>query len=92
MGFVLLSILLEIGLIVSLMINLNESFEWINITTRVFSVILGLMIYGRHTTSSMKMLWIVLILALPIVGITLYLLIGLNGGIWKMRERYKTRF
>nr|WP_315103465.1 cardiolipin synthase [uncultured Catonella sp.] len=89
MGFVLLSILLEIGLIVSLMINLNESFEWINITTRVFSVILGLVIYGKHTTSSMKMPWIVLILALPIVGITLYLLIGLNGGTWIMRERYK---
>lgn len=89
MGFVLLSILLEIGLIVSLMINLNESFEWINITTRVFSVILVLVIYGKHTTSSMKMPWIVLILALPIVGITLYLLIGLNGGTWIMRERYK---
>lgn len=89
MSFAVLSILLEICLIVMLVSNINQNFEWVNIVTRVFSVLLGLWIYGRHTTSAMKMPWIVLILALPIVGITLYLLIGLNGGTWKMRERYK---
>ena len=32
--------------------------------------------------------WIILILVFPIMGVALYLLIGLNGGTRKMRERY----
>ena len=36
----------------------------------------------------MKMPWIILILVFPIMGVALYLLIGLNGGTRKMRERY----
>ena len=32
---------------------------------------------------------IILILTLPILGVALYFLIGLNGGTWKMRMRYK---
>ena len=89
MSFAALSILLEIGLIIALMTNLNRSFEWVNIATRVISVLLGLVLYGQHKTSSMKMPWIIIILTFPVVGITLYLLIGLNGGTRRMRERYK---
>ena len=89
MSFAALSILLEIGLIIALMNNLNRSFEWVNIATRVISVLLGLVLYGQHKTSSMKMPWIIIILTFPVVGITLYLLIGLNGGTRRMRERYK---
>lgn len=37
----------------------------------------------------MKTPWIILILTLPILGVALYFLIGLNGGTWKMRMRYK---
>lgn len=48
-----------------------------------------LKIYGRHETSSMKMPWIILILAFPIMGVSLFLLVGLNGGTWKMRARYE---
>ena len=89
MSFAALSILLETGLIIALMSNLNRSFEWVNIATRVISVLLGLVLYGQHKTSSMKMPWIIIILTFPVVGITLYLLIGLNGGTRKMKERYK---
>ena len=35
----------------------------------------------------MKMPWVILILIFPIMGVGLYLLIGLNGGTHKMRER-----
>ncbi len=34
-------------------------------------------------------LWIILILTFPILGVALYFLIGMNGGTWKMRMRYK---
>lgn len=36
----------------------------------------------------MKMPWIILILVFPIMGVSLYLLIGLNGGTRKMKQRY----
>ena len=49
-------------------------------------MVLGL--YASNKTSSMKMPWVILILIFPIMGVGLYLLIGLNGGTHKMRERY----
>ena len=36
----------------------------------------------------MKMPWVILIIYIPVMGVGLYLLIGLNGGTHKMRERY----
>lgn len=89
MFFVLLSILLEIGLIIALITNLSQSLEWVDIGSRVLAVPLALIIYGQHKTSSMRIPWIILILAVPVVGIALYLLVGMNGGTRKMRERFK---
>ena len=40
-------------------------------------------------TSTIKMPWIFLIMVFPIMGLTLYLLVGLNGGTSKMRKRYQ---
>ncbi len=46
-------------------------------------------LYSSEKTSSMKTPWIILILIFPIMGVGLYLLIGLNGGTRKMRKRYE---
>ena len=40
-------------------------------------------------TATMKMPWILLILVFPVMGLTLYLMVGLNGGTGKMRKRYE---
>ncbi|MDD6810400.1 MAG: cardiolipin synthase [Lachnospiraceae bacterium] len=87
--FVALSMLLEITLIVLLFTELNRYAEWVNTFTRIFALILVLTIYGQHKTSAMKMPWIMLIMAFPIMGVALYLLIGLNGTTRKMRNRYE---
>lgn len=37
----------------------------------------------------MKMPWIILILVFPILGVSLYLLVGLDGGTKMMSRRYR---
>lgn len=86
--FSVLCILLEAAFIIIVITRLNEYAEIVNLLTRVFAGILVLALYASDQTSSMKMPWIILILVFPIMGVALYLLIGLNGGTHKMRERY----
>ena len=81
-------ILLEAAFIIVMITRLNEYAEIINLITRLFAGILVLFLYSSDKTSSMKMPWIILILVFPIMGVSLYLLIGLNGGIRKMKQRY----
>lgn len=78
--FSVLCILLEAAFIIIVITRLNEYAEIVNLLTRVFAGILVLALYASNQTSSMKMPWIILILVFPIMGVALYLLIGLNGG------------
>ena len=86
--FSIICILLEVVFIITIVTRLNEYAEIINLFTRILSGILVLRLYASDKTSSMKMPWVILILIFPIMGVGLYLLIGLNGGTHKMRERY----
>ena len=86
--FSIICIFLEVIFIITIVMRLNEYAEIINLFTRILSGILVLRLYASDKTSSMKMPWVILILIFPIMGVGLYLLIGLNGGTHKMRERY----
>ena len=86
--FSIICILLEVIFIITIVTRLNEYAEIINLFTGILSGILVLRLYASDKTSSMKMPWVILILIFPIMGVGLYLLIGLNGGTHKMRERY----
>ena len=87
--FVGISIIIEMVLLVTLFTRLNKEYEWISIATRLLEIVLVLGIYAQHKTSSMKMPWIIFILAFPAAGITFYLLTGLAGSTKKMSLRYK---
>ena len=89
MIFALVAIVLEFVLIFFLLTELYGIAGWIEILIRIFAVVLVLWIYGMDTTSSMKMPWVILILALPVFGTVMYILIGTNGGTHKMRERFE---
>jgi len=86
--FVGVSFLLEIGFWWLLIARLNDYASWINIATRVIALIIVLVLYSRRITSAMKTPWIMLILAFPVFGVFLYLLIELNVRAKKMRKRY----
>lgn len=87
--FALIGISLQIALIVSFFNILNGRWSWVRDMTEVFSLVLVLLIYGQHKTSAMKTPWIILILVLPVFGIVMYLLVGLNGSTFIMRKRYE---
>lgn len=81
-------IIFEIVFIILLFTRLNAYAEAVNLITRLIAVSLVLRLYASNQTSSMKMPWVILILIFPIMGTALYLLIGLNGGTRKMKQRY----
>ena len=82
-------ILLEVLFAMVMLTKLNRYAEFVNLLTRILAGGLVLGLYASNKTSSMKMPWIILILIFPIMGVGLYLMIGLNGGTRKMRIRYK---
>ena len=89
LAFVGIAILLELALVLLVVLRLNRHAEWIAIGTRVLAALLVLYIYNQNRTSSIKMTWIIFIMALPVFGTALYLFIGLNGSTRKMRKRYE---
>ena len=87
--FTAISIVIEFLFIVMVAMRLNENAEWIAMGTRLLAAFIVLGIYSQHKTASLKMPWIVLIMLLPVFGVTLYLFIGLNGSTRRMQMRYE---
>lgn len=82
------SIILQVIWLMTQITKLNDEYPWISLATSLMALILVLVIYSQHKTSSMKMPWIILILVFPVLGVGLYLMIGLSGTTLKMRQRY----
>ena len=87
--FSVLAIALELAFIVVVFTKLNAYAEGINIVTRILSITLVIFLYAQDRSNNMKTPWIMLILAFPVFGIVMYLLVGLNGYTHKMRQRYE---
>ena len=83
-----ISLLVEIIVSVLIVLYLGSQMKWIEIGIHVVAAMLVLFIYSQPKTASVKMPWIVLIMALPIFGVTLYLLLGLGIGTRKMKKEY----
>ena len=88
-AFSILAILMELLFILAMFTRLNEYAVGIEAVTHILSIILVLKIYGTDQTASMRTPWIILILSFPIMGVTLFFLVGLDGGTRKMKIRYK---
>ena len=84
-----LAIILQILMIYFIYFRLETRLTWIANIITILAVLLVLYIYGRHETASVKMPWLIIISAFPILGVFLYLMVGLNKGTKDMRNRYK---
>ena len=87
--FVGIAIILQVAMILLIYFRFAEQAEWFAIGLRVVAALLVLYIYNDTKTSASKMTWIILIMALPIAGVVLYLLTGLNTSTHKMKKRYE---
>ena len=84
-----ISLLFQMGWILLTILVLNESFPWIEMATRVLSVIVILGINSKHTGAAYKMPWIMLIMAAPMMGLSLYLMMGIFGDLGSIGKRLK---
>ena len=87
--FVAVSLALQVGWILLAVLVLNESVPWIGAATRFLSVIVVLGLNSQHTNAAYKMPWIMLIVAAPVMGLSLYLLIGIFGDLGSIGKRMK---
>lgn len=90
MTFVAIAIMLEIAFLVLIfMSRLWRYAEAVALVGRILAFFLVLGIYSQNKTASIKMPWIILILVFPLLGVALYLTIGLSGSTARMRKRYE---
>ena len=85
-----ISLVIEIVLSMVIVLWLGSYMKWIEIVIHLVGAFLVLHLYSKPKTASVKMPWIVLIMALPIFGVTLYILLGMGIGTGKMRKEYST--
>ena len=82
--------LVQICFFVLLLIMGNKYWSYLDILLGVVSLIVTLFIVGQARTSSLKIPWIILLLALPGFGLLMYLFLGITGnylGVYKRYER-----
>lgn len=87
--FACIAILMQIIAIYVFFFRLEVKYAWISNIITVFAVILVLYIYGKHETASIKMPWLIMISAFPVLGVFLYFLLGINKGTRDMRRSYR---
>ena len=62
-AFVGLTIIIQIVWLIVMAVKLNAHSAWISACVNLLSIVVVLRLYGRHTSTAMKMPWIMLILA-----------------------------
>ncbi len=77
--FVAVSLILQVLWIQGRVLWWNQSYEWVSVLISLLSISVVLKLYSKHTTAAMKMPWIMLIMASPVLGLSLYLLFVILG-------------
>ena len=87
--FVGLSVLFQVGWLVLTALVLNEHYAWVELATRVLSVAVILGINSKHSNAAFKMPWVMLIMAFPVMGLSLYLMLVIFGDMGNTGKRMK---
>lgn len=87
--FAIISISLQIGWIVTLILRLNNYSAIISTVSSLLALLVVLRIYGMHTNAAFKMPWIILILVFPVLGLCMYSLFGNSFSSKVMAKRYE---
>ena len=89
LAFAAISVLLQILWFVYVYYELYKVSTFVSIGLSFFALLCALAINGKHTNAAVKMPWIVLILAFPMLGMPLYLTLGRSGATRGMRKRFE---
>ena len=89
MILVVASMVIGVLILFLLIIFAGQKAGWIYTLIHFIGLFLVLGIYASYKTSSIRMTWMFVIMAVPIFGTLLYLLIGMNSASFKMRKRFE---
>lgn len=88
--FVAVAVLLQAGWILLLLVRLNRYSTYISLFTSLLTLIIVIRLYNKRMPVGFKLLWIVIILSFPVLGLSLYLLIGRSSITKGMKRRLET--
>lgn len=91
MVFVAVSLLVQIGWILLRIQWLNAYSEYISGFTGMLAIVVVLRLNSKNTNAAMKMPWIMLIMAFPVMGLSMYLLFEIFGDPGVGRKLQKVR-
>ncbi len=88
-----ISLLLQIGWILLIILELNNYSTYISLLTSVVSSVAVLRLYSRRINSAYKIPWVMLIMGMPVMGLSLYLMMNLamttksnHKKMWQLRK------
>ena len=84
------AIAVEVAFALISFLRFSNYAAWISGFIRFLGALLVLAIYSQHKSATIRMTWVIIIMGLPVLGVALYLLIGLSGSTKAMRKRYET--
>lgn len=87
--FVGLSLVLQVGWIVSLINQAGALYPYITLGTEILALLVVVNIHARYRSSASKISWIILILFFPVLGLCIYLLVGQPWATRTMRRRFE---
>ena len=88
--FAAAAIILEVFWLYVLATRINADAPWVSALVSILALFIAVIVYGRRENAAMKMMWMMLIIAFPPLGVILYLLTGLSGATRTMRRRFRT--
>lgn len=93
---VAVSVLLQIGWLMLLILELHQYSTYISLITGLIASLAVLRLYSKDTNSAYKLPWIMIIMALPMMGLSLYLMTevalstkGIRRRMQAIREKTK---
>ena len=87
--FVALSIILQIGWLVDAGTRAGEIFPYLTVLAELLALVAVIGVYSQNRSSASKILWIVLLLVFPPLGLCLLILVGQPWATKTMRLRFE---
>lgn len=85
--FVALAVLLQVAWLLMLVLRFNTYSNWIAAASTIIALVVVVRLYSKHTSPAFKLPWIMLIMALPVMGLTLYLMVEVFSDLGSFRSR-----
>ena len=87
--FTVLCLIIQLIWIIALVWKLNQYYVWFATVIEIIGVIVVLRINAKSEFSAARLVWTIVILSLPLFGITLYLMFGRTGLTKRTKAYYE---